>query len=312
MGRTEINVVKQMKSIAIIILNWNNKVLTDVCIRSLKSQSYKNYNIFVVDNNSSDDSLPYLRRKYKDVKIIKNESNLGYAAGNNVGIKEAIRCGYEYIYILNNDVELLPHSLELLINLLKTNKNIGVVAPITLSYFENRKSTKTRSFFGDYNFLFGNFNFYRINGNEPIRAKLAVGCALLFKSEVFRKCGLFEEKYYMYMEEFDLLTRVSNYGFSLFVHPLAIVYLREGSSSRLSSFPKSYYLLRNQLLFNKEHSSPAVFICYSTYFIIKLPFFLFRARNIRDLRLHLVGIRDFLGSRYYKSEITRNTSGFFH
>lgn len=301
-----------MKNIAIIILNWNNKVLTDICVKSVKSQIYKDYKIFVIDNNSSDGSISYLKRKYKDIDVIQNKSNLGYAAGNNVGIVKTLKSKYKYIFILNDDVELLPNSLELLVDLLKSNRNIGVVAPIALNYYKDKKYAKVCPFYGAYNFLLGEFISYKIDKSKPTEVKLAIGCALMFKSEVFKKCGLFDEKYYMYWEENDLLTRVTSCGYSIFVHPLAKIYHREGSSSRFSKFPKNYYLLRNQLLFHKKYSPPAVYICFSIYFVFKLPFFLFKRRNIRDLRLNLVAIKDFLGNRYYMSDIIRNTKGIFH
>jgi Predicted glycosyltransferases len=300
-----------MENIAIIILNWNNKVLTEICINSVKSQIYKDYKIFVVDNNSSDGSISYLKRKFNDIEVIQNKSNLGYAAGNNVGIIKAIESKYQYIFILNNDIELLPSSLKLLVDLLNSNRNIGVVAPIALIYNNDKRYAKVDLLYGAYNFLLGKLISYKIDKSKPTEVKLAEGCALMFKSEVFKKSGLFDEKYYMYWEEYDLLTRVSNCGYSIFVHPLARIYHREGSSSGFSKFPKNYYMLRNQLLFHKKYSPSTIYVCFLIYFIFKLPFFLFRKKNIRNLRLNLAGIKDFLNNRYYISDIIRNTKGFF-
>lgn len=295
-----------MNKLAILILNWNNKILTEACIKSIKLQKFKDYKIFVIDNNSSDDSVSFIKNKHKDIIIIRNKSNLGYGPGNNVGIIEALKYGYEYIFILNNDTELLDDTLGLLLNQLDKEPKIGVVAPLALSYFKNKKCAKKSLYYGEYNFLLGTFKNYILDDNNPIQVKIATGCALMFKSEVFRTCGLFNDKYFMYWEECDLLSRITEFGYTIFLQPQAIIYHRESSTSRFSNFPKNYFMLRNQLLFHKIYSTQFVFICFLVYFIAKLPIFLFRRKNIKYLKQHIIGIKHFAMNKYYKTNVFKD------
>lgn len=91
-----------MKNVAIIIVNWNGKKYLKNCLESIKNQIYRDFDIFLVDNNSTDNSLK-IAKGYHNITIIRNDKNLGFAKGNNIGIKKALEKGYKFIVLVNYD-----------------------------------------------------------------------------------------------------------------------------------------------------------------------------------------------------------------
>ena len=103
------------KKTAIIVLSWNNYKDTSICLNSLKKIDRSNCDILLVDNGSTDDSIERLKAEYPDVKCIVNDRNYGFAEGNNIGIRRAIKMGAEYILLLNNDTEVAPNFVSELV-----------------------------------------------------------------------------------------------------------------------------------------------------------------------------------------------------
>jgi len=122
--------------IAVIIPTWN--LLTDLieCIESVNNSTYKNLITVIIDNNSTDGTAKYIQNNYPEIKLIQNESNLGYAKAINQGIKSARLDDAEYFFILNNDTIIQPNTINSLYNIFLSNKDTGIVAPKVL-YFEN-------------------------------------------------------------------------------------------------------------------------------------------------------------------------------
>ena len=114
-----------MKSVAIVIVNWNQKDLTEECLKSLKKINYSNYKIILVDNGSSDGSIEYLIKNYPECHYIKSKKNLGFSGGNNLGMKYALEQNFEYIYLLNNDTEVHPFFLNEITLEMDRNKSLG-------------------------------------------------------------------------------------------------------------------------------------------------------------------------------------------
>ena len=115
--------------VAIIILNWNRKDDTLACLRSLDRVAYEEREILVVDNHSTDGSVDAFRENYPGIEIIENDKNLGYAAGNNVGIRRAMENAADVILLLNNDTEVEPGFLGAMVDVLESDAHIGAVGP---------------------------------------------------------------------------------------------------------------------------------------------------------------------------------------
>jgi GT2 family glycosyltransferase len=114
-------------NVFIIIVNWNGKQYLDDCISSLEDQTYKFFKTIIIDNNSSDDSVEFIKKKFIQIKIIQNTQNFGFAQGNNIGIKYALQNNADIIILLNNDTIVDKNWLQEMINTANSNKKIGLV-----------------------------------------------------------------------------------------------------------------------------------------------------------------------------------------
>jgi len=119
--------VEETPKVSIIVLNWNSAHDTAECLESLRKLNYPAHEIIIVDNGSTDDSELVLREEYSDIKFIQTGVNLGYAGGNNVGIKYALAHGAELIWILNNDTVVDPDSLREMVVMAQSDPAIGLV-----------------------------------------------------------------------------------------------------------------------------------------------------------------------------------------
>ncbi|MDW8091366.1 MAG: glycosyltransferase family 2 protein, partial [Meiothermus sp.] len=111
----------------VIVLNWNGWKDTIECLSSLRHSDYPNYEIVVVDNNSEDDSVVRIREAHPQVPIIQAEDNLGFAGGNNLGIRYALSKGAEFVWLLNNDTKVMKNTLSSMVELAMRNPDVGVV-----------------------------------------------------------------------------------------------------------------------------------------------------------------------------------------
>jgi len=116
-------------SVAIIVLNWNGRDDTIACMYSLQKLTYKRYQLIVVDNGSSDDSVSAIRAEFPSVHVIETGANLGFAEGNNVGIRHALDQGANYVLLLNNDTEVDEHLVDALVDAAESNADGGIFGP---------------------------------------------------------------------------------------------------------------------------------------------------------------------------------------
>lgn len=238
-----------MVETAVIIVNWNGKKLLEGCLKSLRHQSYRNFKVYLVDNNSKDDSVIYVEKKFKEVCVIKLKKNYGFAKGNNQGIKKAVKDKEtRYIVTLNNDTIVDKKWLENLVGEAKRNPTVGAVASKTI-YLSNKKMINTNgiSIYQDGHAVswrgFKNVKDY--TETEEIFAPSAV--AALYKKDVLKKTGLFDSRFFMYEEEVDLGWRIRFAGYKSVYSPNAIVYHAHSATSKAFSELKAYYSERNRI-----------------------------------------------------------------
>lgn len=247
-----------MNKVFILILNYKRPKETIDCLNSLKSLNTK-YCIphtIVVDNGSKDDSIEQIKNgklkmenanpKFK-ITLIQNKKNLGFAGGNNVGIKYALQKGADFILLLNNDTKVYPDFLIQLIKVIKKDKNTGIVGPVIEHKVKNK-------IFYDYG---GRINFklakaYHINKKvykktKSIERDFVSGCCMLVKREVFEKIGFFDEKYFLYLEDVDFCVRVKKAGYKIYLTPTAKIFHYGGASG--NDWIKIVYSLKNSILF---------------------------------------------------------------
>ena len=255
--------------VAIVVLNYNGLKNTLDCLESLRKLEIKGIRveIIVVDNGSSDGSLEALS-KLKDIELIENKKNLGYSGGNNIGIKTAIKKGTDATLILNNDT--ICHPL-VLINLIKAAKTADVISPkiyfdkgyeFHKDWYKQKDLGRVIWYAGGeidwQNVIGSHMGVDEVDKGQFSKAKsidLATGACMFVKRKVFEKIGLFDEKYFLYLEDMDFCVRAKNADFEIFFEPTAIIWHKNASSSGGSgSDLQDYYITRNRLLFATKYA----------------------------------------------------------
>jgi GT2 family glycosyltransferase len=251
--------------VSIIIVNYNGREYLGECITSLQNQSYKNFEIILVDNKSSDDSLDFVTKNFPNVQLIRNENNLGFAHGCNVGIGTARG---DLICLFNQDAIADKEWLSILVYVLESSENLGAVAGKIL-YWGNR--------YGE-NKVFctwskidpctaGAYNFFK--GDEPMSfVDYLSGAAILVKRDVIDNVGLLDDTYFLYFDETEWCARMIRASYDLLYVPQAIVW-HVVSGSISDSNLKSYYLNRNRLRFVLKNFDLSYLPVFIAFFILE-------------------------------------------
>ncbi|MCF7852389.1 MAG: glycosyltransferase family 2 protein [Simkaniaceae bacterium] len=238
-------------SVAVLILNWNGKEDTLECLASLDRQTYRNIHPIVVDNGSVDDSCRAIREAYPAITLIENHANLGFAEGNNVGIRFALEHNYAFIFLLNNDTSIDPHCIEAFVQF--SQKHPQAILGARLCQYHDR--TKLDHLGGYWNPNTLNFDLIA-QGDEaflpqydsPITCDFVCGAAFFAPRDLFIAVGLLESRFFLIWEESDLCARAQKAGFDSIYCPKAIVY-HKVSHSFVGGKPHTYYFWwRNRLL----------------------------------------------------------------
>ena len=245
-----------MKSplVYIIVLNWNGLDLTVACIESLKKCDYDNYRLLVIDNCSSDGSDAALKPAYPWLTIIENDRNIGFTGANNIGMRYALEQGAEFVWLLNNDTEVAPDCLSLLVDELTHFENVGMISPI-LYYFDDPNRVQ---FCGSY---LDRSTFFLVYPENKVTAPESCfvtgdsvclwGTALLLKRSLIEHVGYLNDNYFAYWEDTEYSMRVLEAGFQGRVCTAAALYHKMPSPGNLPprSRPHATYLmLRNRYL----------------------------------------------------------------
>ncbi len=261
-----------LPSVYIVVLNWNGLALTRECLRSLGRVTYPATHVVVVDNGSTDGSPEALAMAFPGVTLLRNERNLGFAGGNNVGIAYAREHGADYVLLLNNDTVVAEGFLEPLLAVAESDSQVGMVCPVI--YFQtlpgeiwaagvdinlrrwrrliprgNRRNVSTMLFALRGHHERDDGRFAEV---QPVDG--ATGCACMIKRQALAEVGLLDESFYLIHEDSDWSTRLGRAGYRIMLVPQSLVWHRVGASGRGSSPLKVYYATRNALLFVSKHA----------------------------------------------------------
>ena len=299
MGRPieySIPIVKMtQKKLALVIINWNSYDLTKDTLSSLAETSYKNYDIIVVDNNSTDASAVQLEKEFPAIILLRSDENKGFTGGNNIGFEYALQNGYEYVMMLNNDVGVEANFLEPLVAKLDSDNNIGGVQPLIYFYHDHELIWNAGS---RYNPVFGIpyiLGYNRKDKGQVQRQKQKsidwiTGCAFMMRTEVLKKVGLLKQDFFIYYEDVDLSFRIKAAGYALAYEPSSVIYHIAGMSHKSKEKlkegylnPKVHYLnARNRLFvlkgYTKTIAIPTVILYQIIYFFGISFYFIFRRR----------------------------------
>ena len=291
--------------VSVIVLNYNAGELLLNCIESIKKSTYKNLEIIVVDNISTDKSQKICKEKYPDIKLIQNDENFGYCEGNNIGIREAKG---DFVVILNPDTIIESNCIQ---ELIFAYEKLGeaLYQPKILSLNEKQVLQST----GNMIHVFG-FGFAKDKGkkdeeiNEEIKKiSYASGTCLFTSRNVLDKVGLLDSFLFLYHDDLDLGWRASQIGINSYYVPKSKIYHVESYSLKWSS-KKFYWLERNRkycLLthyskntYAKMHSSLCLVDLFVWFFYISKGFLSAKIKAELDIRRN----RKFIETKYQELE----------
>lgn len=230
--------------------------MTLECLASLAALDYRNTQIIVVDNGSTDDSVAAIRERYPDVILIRNERNVGFAEGNNIAIGRALADGADLLMLLNNDAVVAPQTLTSLVEAATRNPQIGIVGPVIYSYSEPEHvwcSGAAIDWRNGATVRLQDGVQRQPDGAAPEVVDFVSGCALCVKREVVEKIGLLDPRFFAYYEDTDWCVRAVKAGYLCAYVPSSRVWHRVSSTLTPASPQVTYYMTRNQLLFLSKH-----------------------------------------------------------
>jgi len=240
--------------LSIIIVNWNGHQHLEVCLNSLFKQTYKDFKVIFVDNGSTDDSVRFVKDNFPHVKVIECQKNYGFAEGNNIGIREAMKDSeMKYIVTLNNDTMVKEDWLEQLVKPAEQDKKIAVCAS-KLIYFDERDKIDSA---GDFYYKGSLKVFPRGHGKPDTYFKQeeclsACAAAALYRREALEEAKLnndyFDSDYFAYIEDSDLALRIRLMDWKCVFVPTAVVYHKvSATTSKLKEDRKKFYSVRNRI-----------------------------------------------------------------
>jgi len=253
---------KIIMKISIIIVTWNTAKITQKCIQTI-NKFLNNPEIIVVDNGSEDNTVELLLKE-KNLKIIKNDSNLGFSKANNIGLEQATN---EYVLFMNSDIELIDNSINDLFEYFKNQNNIGIIGPkflnpdLTPQASVFPKQSAINAFKEFYLNQKNSYSKYIPNSEKPTKVwSISGGCILTHKS-FFESIGGWNEKYFFYFEDMDLCRKINQSGKNVVFFPECKIIHRHGASGtkivdpanqwrRLIPGSKKYHGLINHYLIN--------------------------------------------------------------
>lgn len=247
------NVLPQDSLVYVIILNWNGWRDTAVCLDSLQELHYPNVCTVVVDNGSSDDSEARLRGAYPHVTVLQSGANLGFAGGNNVGIRYALTQGAEYVWLLNNDTYVAPDALDALVARARQTPGVGAVGSALYNAHDDPSApNQLQTYGGGQLSLVTGISRHITQRRDEATIDYLSAASLLLRREALEQVGLLDDDYFMYWEDTDLSLRLRQHGWQLAVAEDATVWHKESASSGK----------RSLVLDHLFHESAAKFFCH--------------------------------------------------
>lgn len=241
--------------VAVIILNYNNPQLTAQCIETFMTVDYPNFEIFIIDNGSTDDSLRLLQRYFPDLPLVCTGANRGYSGGNNEGIKYALANKAAYVLIVNNDTEVMNRRFlhEMIVEMTR-DTSVGIIGPKVLNpggrVQDTILYTPTLRNCIKSHFLRG---FPRYDYNVAQEVEVVSGVCWLIRAEVFRTVGLLDDDYFMYVEEQDYCYRARKVGWEVKYLPVSSILHQRASDSLQSILRRYVYSRKNLVWFQRKH-----------------------------------------------------------
>ncbi len=282
--------------VSIITLNWNQHAVTAAFLESTRQLRYRNYEILVCDMGSTTDpTAEYEKAGYPNTRVLRSEMNLGFTGGNNWGMRQAKG---DYMFIVNNDTEVTPDLLDVLLEPFFTDPTIGVTCPKIR--FHHHPDIIQYAGFNPIDVYTGRTtavgNKEEDHGQHDVSGYTsgAHGCAMMVKKEVIDKVGMFPEKFFIYYEEWDWSARILKAGYKIYYQAKGLIFHKESITMGKQSAIKVYYHTRNRILYMRRNTGMGSFIIFMLFFLfISTPKavvkFLF-SRQFGHLKAYIKGV----------------------
>lgn len=261
--------MKETPLISIITLNWNTTSVTCDFLRSIQEKNtYARIEVIVVDNASKDDPSTAFREAYPAAHIIRNDRNLGFAGGNNVGIRAARG---DYFFIVNNDTEFTNGLLEGLVAIFQNYPDAGIACP-KFHYFFQKGTIEYAGYqpvniFTGRNGMIGCREKDKGQYDEIRVTNYAHGGAMLVPRKIIEEIGMMYEPFFLYYEEFDWSEQIKREGYKIYYQPASLIYHKESMTTGKASPLKTFYLTRNRILFMRRNVAWPAFALFTAYFL---------------------------------------------
>lgn len=265
--------------VCVITVNWNNFSDSAECLESLMKVTYPNFEVIVVDNGSAGDDVRLLRERFKDtIRLITNERNSGFAGGCNIGIRDALVRGADYVVLLNNDTVVAPDFLEALVRVAQSDKSVGITGGKVLCYelpeliwfaggVINYRTGRTP--------IRGSGEADKGQFNEIAKVDWISGCFIFVSREVLQDVGMLDERFFFGWEDVDLCVRAARKGYKVLFVPESKIWHKGfgvNKRDRLMGMPV-YYATRGQFLFMDKHFTKPQLAVAWLYFAVSFPKF---------------------------------------
>lgn len=233
-----------MIDLSIIIVTFNSEGTIRDCLKSISEKIKLNHQIIIVDNNSQDKTLLEIERSGVRVELIQQSENLGFAKGNNIGVKKALA---KLLFFLNPDTKIIDLDIERVKRMIAED-NVGIIAPKLLlksgipqpsvTHFPTPIRAILEYWLGFKN----SYRQYAPSGEKIIEVEAVYGAALFMKKEIFEKAGRFDEKYFVYFEDLSLCKKIHQLGLKIIYDPLQVVEHAVGSSSKTNPLTNKLFI----------------------------------------------------------------------
>ena len=255
--------------VSVIVVNWNRRDLLRACLKSLESQTEKDFEITVVDNGSVDGCCEMVERQYPAIRLIRNGENRGFCAANNQGIRASQA---EFVALLNNDAEAGPEWIEALLAVFKDRPDCGMAASKILVYEDPRRIDKAGHLIypDGQNRGRGSGELDRGQYDQSAETLWPDGCAAMYRSKMLAEIGGFDEDLFAYADDAELGLRARIAGWTCAYAPRAVVRHHRGATLGLSSGRRLVLIERNRVLLAAKLFPWRLLLLNPLYYLLRL------------------------------------------
>ncbi len=266
--------------VLVVVLDWNGADDTLACLESLAAANHPSCDTLMIDNGSRQSAAPAVRRRFPGVRCVELPVNLGYAGGNNVGLRLALADGYDFAFVLNNDTVVDPSFLRAAVDA-AADPRVAAVGGKVLAFDDPGRLWMT---YGTVNYRQSLIHLEgwgaRDTGQYDTRRDVewVPGCALLMRREALEDVGLFDERFFAYHEDVDWCTRARARGWRIVFAPDSVVRHRGNRTLGGPAYtsPRKYLSARSTVLFARKHATRAQRLKLWASILVTLPFVFLR------------------------------------